>query len=310
MYYPLLRGKRFELLAIRETLPKLQANGKICPIIEPVNPTTGDMVNCLTAMQTKIPHAILVNPGVGKIRKHPNAVHNLIAPFLVANNNLIPAFNVTSKTIANQVGAFLAQYPNHRVMLLFGGTPTWINALPAHLAKVQASPLLVFIDGKAPVGHQALFQGHDLILLKDGFHRHPTNALYPRLTPFSDLHRTYQAAGYHGFGDYSIVGFTHRDGGGRAQTVTLHLTEERPIPGPIVTNHFKSIATTVGNDAGKFMQALNQLVAHVGANPASFTYSQACAIFLQLHTAQDYPGLGTVKKLSVRHHLELMDTLV
>lgn len=310
MYYPLFRGKRFELMAIRDALPKLQTNGKICPIIEPVNPGTGDMVTCLTALQGKIRHAVLVNPGVGKIKKHPNVAANLIAPFLTATNDLIPAFNVASNTTARQLNAFLTLYQTRRVMLLFGGTPPWINALPAHLAKVQPSPILVFINGKEPAGHQAMFQGFDLVLLKDGFHRHQTNAQYPPVTAFSDLHRTYQASGYQGFGDYSIVGFTHRDGGGQAQTVTLHLTEERPIPGPVVTNHFKSIGNTVGNDAGKFLQALNLLVAHVNANPASFTYSLACAEFIALHAARHYPGLGTAKRLSVRHHLELMETLV
>ena len=36
MYFPYLRGKQFELIAIRELAEMLAASGKIIPIIEPV----------------------------------------------------------------------------------------------------------------------------------------------------------------------------------------------------------------------------------------------------------------------------------
>ena len=36
MYFPYLRGKQFELIAIRELVEMMSATGKIIPIIEPV----------------------------------------------------------------------------------------------------------------------------------------------------------------------------------------------------------------------------------------------------------------------------------
>lgn len=39
MYFPYLRGRQFELIALRELLENNRINSKIIPIIEPVKPT-------------------------------------------------------------------------------------------------------------------------------------------------------------------------------------------------------------------------------------------------------------------------------
>ena len=311
MYYPLLRGKLNELLAIRETLPKLHANGRICPIIEPVTSGTSRLVACLTAIKGQIPHVVLVNPSVGKLKRPAGAVDPLIAPFLVAGNNLIPGFNIGKTTTLPQLNSFLNTYRNRKVMLLFCDPPAWFASLPAALRSLPVSPILAFVDGKVPITHVATFAGFDLALIRDGFQRKDRNDLYPRVSQFGDLHLTYAAAGYQGFGDYSIVGFTFRDGGGPAKTVTIHLTEDMPARGPIIVNHFKSTSVTATSDtAGKFQEALNYLVAHLRASPRFLTYSTACAEFVGLHGRRHFPQLGPVKKLSMKHHLELMETLV
>lgn len=36
MYFPFLRGKQFELMALREAATDLAASGKVWPVIEPV----------------------------------------------------------------------------------------------------------------------------------------------------------------------------------------------------------------------------------------------------------------------------------
>lgn len=40
MYFPYLRGRQFELIAIRELLEADRISEKIIPIIEPVKPTS------------------------------------------------------------------------------------------------------------------------------------------------------------------------------------------------------------------------------------------------------------------------------
>ena len=146
--------------------------------------------------------------------------------------------------------------------------------------------------------------------MRDGFIAQARNADYPRLDFFSDLHGTYAASGYHGFGDFSVVGDGYSPGGGPAHAVAIHLTElngNREID----TNHFVSDRTAGNVDtAGKFMEALGKLVAHVRAHRRSFVYSQARMEFEAYHSSQHFPGLPTVKRLAIRHHMELIESII
>jgi hypothetical protein len=47
MYFPYLRCKQFELLALRELAPKLGVSQKISPVLEPVNRSTTALIKAL-----------------------------------------------------------------------------------------------------------------------------------------------------------------------------------------------------------------------------------------------------------------------
>ena len=40
MYFPYLRGRQFELIALRELLENVRISENIIPIIEPINPSS------------------------------------------------------------------------------------------------------------------------------------------------------------------------------------------------------------------------------------------------------------------------------
>ena len=69
MYFPYLRGRQFELLALRELLEKGRIGKKIIPIIEPVKPSSTLLktLECFVANDREI--AIVINPAVGDFGK-------------------------------------------------------------------------------------------------------------------------------------------------------------------------------------------------------------------------------------------------
>ena len=69
MYFPYLRGKQFELLALRELVPLMMSNReKISPIIEPVK-NTSTLINTLSELRKgDINFNIIVNPSVGDFK--------------------------------------------------------------------------------------------------------------------------------------------------------------------------------------------------------------------------------------------------
>ena len=58
--------------------------------------------------------------------------------------------------------------------------------------------------------------------------------------------------------------------------------------------------------AGKFAQALNKLVKELESGKSKLLGTSAIKEFRELHTKGHFPGLGYVKKLSMKHHIETL----
>ena len=56
---------------------------------------------------------------------------------------------------------------------------------------------------------------------------------------------------------------------------------------------------------GKFGEALDKLIAFI---PELVYKTKAVEEFEIIHSAQHYPGLGSIKKLSILNHLELVNS--
>lgn len=78
MYFPYLRGRQFELLALRELAEGLRISKNITPIIEPVklSPTIVKTLECFIANNREI--AIIHNPQVGNFSNDVNKLKDNI----------------------------------------------------------------------------------------------------------------------------------------------------------------------------------------------------------------------------------------
>ena len=72
MYFPYLRGRQFELIALRELLESERIGQEIIPIIEPVKPsaTLLKTLECFVNHDREI--AVVFNPAVGDFPKKIN----------------------------------------------------------------------------------------------------------------------------------------------------------------------------------------------------------------------------------------------
>ena len=70
-------------------------------------------------------------------------------------------------------------------------------------------------------------------------------------------------------------------------------------------HHFVSVDNDdISDSAGKFYQALERMIEWNQTQPLGDTL--AMRQFQEIYEKETYPGLGTIKKLSIMHHLELM----
>lgn len=66
MYYPYLRGKRFELNAIKELVNNNLLSNTVIPIIEPVKRNTDELMQLIDLLNSKKKKFVIIqNPEVG-----------------------------------------------------------------------------------------------------------------------------------------------------------------------------------------------------------------------------------------------------
>lgn len=111
-----------------------------------------------------------------------------------------------------------------------------------------------------------------------------------------------------GFGDYLIVGDDYQEGGGPAYTIAIHLTFiDGAREDVMYIQHFKSDRQDTPKDpAGKFAEALAKLINAIDVHGSPFYETDALSEFRDLHERGHFPGLGYVKKLSMKHHMETL----
>ena len=151
------------------------------------------------------------------------------------------------------------------------------------------------------------FSGSTRILIRDGFER-KRNADYHEVDNFSDLHITYRDMGMDGYGDFLTVGDNYSEGGGPAYAVAIHLTYIDPDHDEAMfIYHFVSDTNDTPTDpAGKFAQALAKLIWRLDEGDSKLVETSAIREFRDLHARGHFPGLGYVKKISIKHHLETL----
>ena len=66
MYFPYLRGRQFELIALRELIENGLIGDKVIPIIEPIKPTSTLAKTISIYSEKQHLHALVVNPVVGE----------------------------------------------------------------------------------------------------------------------------------------------------------------------------------------------------------------------------------------------------
>lgn len=111
-----------------------------------------------------------------------------------------------------------------------------------------------------------------------------------------------------GFGDFLIVGDVYSESGGPAYAVAIHLTFIDPDKDDVMyIYHFVSDTRDTPTDpAGKFAQALAKLIEKLDSGTSHILETEAIKEFRTLHEKGHFPGLGYVKKLSMKHHIETL----
>lgn len=314
MYFPFLRGKQFELISLRELVSLPIDPTKVSPIIEPVKKnlnTIATAAKALKAIEIKV--QLIVNPQYGDLKGKMDEILHFIA------------IQEASFGIDNLIPTFLIQTSNDfRSFHSFRTNPTWSGDPFSliHLKQIAEVDKIVQFMAGAQVFANIIHVNQILALrrkfgpipsslLADPFNRQQRNSDYLDIEDefFSNDYLYYSEEGYAGFSDYLTIGSDFIEGGRLPYAVVIHLIYLDTGSGDIRIHHFISDTNYDDSDtAGKFYEALSKLVNFVDTH--SIPETIAISKFKEYYDSQTYPGLGVIKKLSMMHHIELMQSVM
>ncbi|ERL64576.1 sce7725 family protein [Schleiferilactobacillus shenzhenensis] len=296
MYFPYLRGKQFELIALRELLAQNLLTEAIIPVIEPVK-ASSTLLSVLVQFQEKNhPIAVIQNPRVAPYTPFDNEV----VTQLKQSDCFIPALFINQADDLAQLG----QFSNTQKMVIV--TPGTRMSIPDNDSQWDDVLKLIAVENF----HFLRRARGNVIELEDSFNKAQRNADYLDVDDelFSDNQRYFRDDGLSGFSDYSVVGKEYTASGFAPMAVAIHVVYFDG-ENSLRIKHFVSDSNQdISDPAGKAGEALEKLVKWVQAPDFDHDKndSQALASFIQMAGNGQYSGLGIIKKLSIQHHLEIM----
>ena len=310
IYYPFLRGKQYELITLREN-SQLLSSGQILPIIEPVKKNLNPIFKSIdNLVENQAFFTVITNP-IHFEDDRKILIEELIPYLNEKESRFSYGFIITPETDIGEIETFLNTYKSSNTTIIHYGFRQGrelSNLINSSNYNISSHIFIEKYCGKLYRNH---FDERNQILIRDGFIQRP-NREHPDVEHFSDLHITYRQEGANGFGDFLIVGDDYSSSGGPAYTVAIHLTFiDSDQDNDMFIKHYKSDRfETPADPGGKFLEALNKLVIDVNDPNTKIFHSKAVNEFLDLNNKQHFPGLGYVKKLSIQHHLELLDNFL
>lgn len=301
MYLPYLRGRQFELIALRELVEKEVLSEKVIPIIEPVK-LSSTLIKTITKYKEEDKAlCIIVNPQVGGFYDDYQDSKNekLVEQFnkvISETDTLLFAKIVKPKDTAAET--FIEKHGNSMITIC-----TNKDAIPIH-EKYFADQDVKFNLIPDDSGFRRKIRSNR-VMLDDKFNKLERNTDYSKIDdePFSEDHLFYLEDGYKGFADYSIVGDEYSDTGFAPYAVAIHIVYFADDDSLRIKHFVSDSNDDISDPAGKFREALSKLVEW---NQTMKLDTLGMIEFEDLYEREAYPGLGTVKKLSIMHHIELL----
>ena len=300
MYYPLLRARQFELIALRDLANTGVSQGTIVPILEPVKESFNNLKIALTTFAKRGQEAVLlVNPLVGDL----SGDHALILNYLQHGN-----FPITRAFYyRNNATYILDSIENYELGSCMIICQNDINPDDPQFTDLMESEPVQMIVVEDPGRNRALDRyvrglGKTYIRLDDFFEKQQRNSDFLDIQEhrFSEEHLHYMNENFNGFSDYTILPSEYSDSGSTPRAVVIHLTYMKG-DNQIWIRHFTSDTNdSIANVQGKFAEAAEKAVHFCREH----NLNNAAIVELEdYYDRQHYPGLGTVKKISLKNHL-------
>ena len=298
-YYPYLRGRQNDLIALRELATKKLLSGNIIPIVEPLTVSSTFLSTLKAFRDNNLKLAVIMNPEYGSFFQD-NDKEDIKKEII----NLLNDEDLVIKAYIMENDLDLSNKDIHNLLIVNKKHDSFDDFFK------------IFKDGNYPlitlIPDDRLFKrklnSDNKVLLEDCFNKQARNSDYENeIDEFFSDGLQLSDDGYDGFSDYSIVGKEYVESGFAPSTVVIHLVYYKDDD--LRIHHFTSANNDNVNDvAGMYGKSVEKLYNWNLKNDVYET--EGLKNFLDSYIEQKYPGLGVVKRWSIMHHLQLIDYLL
>lgn len=298
MYFPYFRGRQYELLALKELALGKLIPPSIIPVVEPVKFIPA-LNNSLVAFRNaELQIGLILNPNVGDLATEDETIDQLIDR-LYMSEMIIPSVLTNESTGATISKLTKKDVPNKNVLAVLDDR----DYLDVYCSLFDQAPPHYTLCSDERLIRRRVKQNK--ILFDDRFKKRNRNADYPEDEFFSDNHLDLETDNYAGFGDYSIVGSEYIESGFAPYAVAIHIVYFAEDSSLRIKHFISDSNDDISDVAGKFYQAVTKLYNwYISGQEKQLT--TGLQILLDHYNNGTYPGLPTLKKLSIMHHLELV----
>ncbi|WP_027635901.1 sce7725 family protein [Clostridium butyricum] len=306
MYFPYLRGRQYELIALRELLDNKLIGNNIIPVIEPIklSATLIKTIQLFNSKKNKI--AIICNPQVGSFKKSIGEIkgNNIYKEYKesINDSNVIKS-HIINKNSLNEINELVSLGVSRGELLVVADDLTHIDSYISEFK--EEPPKYSLIPDETSFRRKVK---NNRIIFKDRFIKRDKNSDYSGIEEaFSEDHLFFAEEGYSGFSDFSIVGSSFSESGFAPFAVAIHIVYFDDNKALKIKHFVSKSNDDISNPAKKFYEALQELYLWSKEQPEYNINTLAMKKFLEHYKKQTYPGLGTVKKLAIMHHIELIN---
>jgi hypothetical protein len=301
MYFPYLRARQFELISLRELVNEDKLHN-ITPVLEPVKESFNNLNLAHKIFQEKEFNAyLIVNPFKGE--RFGDTEYFLTYLTLLDNRKFLPAFHYSDN--ADYIISSIKKYNLDDCLIVCLDNFSDEEGLKDLCSNEKVSKIMLLEPHKyRSLDRSIKALGKFYIRLDDVFEKQQKNADFLSIPAhkFSEEHLYYDQDGYQAFADFTTLPIEFVEGGSTPRAVVIHLTYiDADLESQIWIRHFTSTdVDSIANVQGKFAQAAQKAIEFCDILPLS--NSAIIELKSYLEEAR-YPGLGTVKKISIKNHL-------
>jgi len=311
MYFPFLRARQFELIALRELVKEGGIlKDSIMPVLEPVRKGLNnlDLVNKVF-VDNQFNAFIVVNPMTGDITGDTDYFLDYYSS-IQNSTGLIPAFHFANNS--NYIKESLHKYSLSGCLLIYANDFSDETAFKEMSCDKRITHVMIK-DASRFRSLDRYFKSSNKIYIKldDLFEKQKRNEDYLGISAhkFSEEHLYYKAERYDGFSDYTVLPSEFTDGGSVPRAVVIHISYlNKNDDNSIWIRHFTSETNgMISNVQGKFAEAVQKAVNFLDSHNID---NIAISELKQNFSERKYPGLGIVKKISIKNHLIVVNSFL